>query len=507
MSLHLGTTHSRSTSPTHSSSYLDHSGGVLNNTSYLDPSSATIGGSGAASDRSDTGTSSAIWYDDFDSSIRSMDNAAKVKNVSHLLAKIHKTRQKIKDEQVNKESNVDEYLRLAGGADKTQQARIKKVFEKKNQDSATKIQELQKKLERDQRKLQVLQEHGNSNVKQTKEVLKIVGHGIKSVGEGVVDTLTRPREFARMIHKTTFGSADNIANVYSPKEDEERRRGSRQFGSASLPREGSISGSSVSQPQKSSFDGKLEKFTRDDRSVPQDSMSSMTSESEGGVEATGSGADLEVASSRLSAPTNLGLKTLMSEITNLKEETERAHKELEEQRQHFKVELDHINNQLREERFKFERLEEQINDLTELHQNEMENIKCGVTDMEEKVQYQSEERIRDIHDTLLALETKISRIEHQASQQLQYVSIDGLDNSNFRAMVVKAINVFLVLLQVILLIMETAAQILKPFVKTPTRTVTTILLITVTVLAFRQWQEVNFVNWKAAFDPRKRSDL
>lgn len=109
--------------------------------------------------------------------------------------------------------------------------------------------------------------------------------------------------------------------------------------------------------------------------------------------------------------------------------------------------------------------------------------------MEEKVQYQSEERIRDIHDTLSALETKISRIEHQASQQLQYVSIDGLDNSNFRAMVVKAINVFLVLLQVILLIMETAAQILKPFVKTPTRTVTTVLLITVTVLAFRQWQE------------------
>jgi len=506
MSLHLGASHSRSTSPTHSSSYLEHSGGHLNNTSYLDPSSATIGGSGAASDRSDTGTSSAIWYDDYDSSIRSMDNAAKVKNVSHLQAKIQKTRQKIKDEQANKESNVDEYLRLSGGADKNQQARIKKVFEKKNQDSANKIQELQKKLERDQRKLQVLEHQGNSNVKQTKEVLKAVGHGIKSVGEGVVDTLTRPREIARMIHKTTFGSADNIANVYSPKE-EEGRRGSRQFGSASLPREGSISGSSVSQPQKSSFDGKLEKFSRDDRSVPQDSMSSMTSESEVGGEAAGSGADVEVASSRLSATTNLGLKTLMSEITNLKEETERAHKELEEQRQQFKVELDHINNQLREERFKFERLEEQINDLTELHQNEMENIKCGVTDMEEKVQYQSEERIRDIHDTLSALETKISRIEHQASQQLQYVSIDGLDNSNFRAMVVKAINVFLVLLQVILLIMETAAQILKPFVKTPTRTVTTVLLITVTVLAFRQWQEVNFVNWKAAFDPRKRSDL
>ena len=33
--------------------------------------------------------------------------------------------------------------------------------------------------------------------------------------------------------------------------------------------------------------------------------------------------------------------------------------------------------------------------------------------MEEKVQYQSEERIRDIQDQLASLETKISRMEHQ----------------------------------------------------------------------------------------------
>jgi hypothetical protein len=253
-----------------------------------------------------------------------------------------------------------------------------------------------------------------------------------------------------------------------------------------------------------SFEGKIHKYSSDDGHVsgPR-SMSSMTSESEREVEAA-SGQDVEVSSSRLSATT---LKALMSEINNLREETVRAHKELEEQRQKFKQELELINGQLREERFKFERLEEQINDMTELHQNEMENIKCGVTDMEEKVQYQSEERIRDIHDQLSGLETKISRIEHQASQHLQYVSIDGLENSNARGMVVKAINVFLVLLQVILLILETAAQILKPFVKTPTRTVTTVLLITVTVLAFRQWSEVNFVNFKTAFEPRKKSDL
>ena len=46
-----------------------------------------------------------------------------------------------------------------------------------------------------------------------------------------------------------------------------------------------------------------------------------------------------------------------------------------------------------------------MNDLTELHQNEIENIKSGVTDMEEKVQYQSEERVRDIQEQLATLET------------------------------------------------------------------------------------------------------
>lgn len=60
-----------------------------------------------------------------------------------------------------------------------------------------------------------------------------------------------------------------------------------------------------------------------------------------------------------------------------------------------------------EERFRTERLEEQINDLTELHQNEVENLKQALVDMEEKVQYQSEERMRDIHEMLEHCQTKV----------------------------------------------------------------------------------------------------
>jgi uncharacterized membrane protein len=51
-----------------------------------------------------------------------------------------------------------------------------------------------------------------------------------------------------------------------------------------------------------------------------------------------------------------------------------------------------------------------VNDLTELHQNVVENLKQTITDMEEKVQYQSEERLRDIHEMLECCQTKVRNL-------------------------------------------------------------------------------------------------
>jgi len=186
----------------------------------------------------------------------------------------------------------------------------------------------------------------------------------------------------------------------------------------------------------------------------------------------------------------LGLESLMAEIHENREECDRLTGMLELQKQHFKQELEYLGGQLREESIRCDRLEEQMNDLTELHQNEMELVKSGVTDMEEKVQYQSEERIRDIQDQLATLQTGISRMEHQQAQHHQLAALEGFENSNARALVVKGINVLLTLLQVVLLLLATSAQILKPFLRTPTRVVTTVLLVTVLVLAIRQWTEI-----------------
>lgn len=100
---------------------------------------------------------------------------------------------------------------------------------------------------------------------------------------------------------------------------------------------------------------------------------------------------------------------------------------------HLQQEVSFVSAALQEERFRVERLEEQINDLTELHQNEVkhyffffsienkcsyslltllryqvENLKQNIADMEEKVQYQSEERLRDIHDLLESCHTRVN---------------------------------------------------------------------------------------------------
>lgn len=79
--------------------------------------------------------------------------------------------------------NVNEYLRLAASAseDKQQLARIKAVFEKKNQKSTQSISTLQKKLEGYSKRIEEIQTSGVTSHKKAKEVLSDMGHGLKWV--------------------------------------------------------------------------------------------------------------------------------------------------------------------------------------------------------------------------------------------------------------------------------------------------------------------------------------
>ena len=90
----LGPGHAGST---YSSEAEDPGPGGSNNTS---PSHTLAGHA-----RSDT----TIWYDEFDSS--GLDPAEKQKYLDQFQVKMNKTKEQIKREQLERDSNVDEYLR------------------------------------------------------------------------------------------------------------------------------------------------------------------------------------------------------------------------------------------------------------------------------------------------------------------------------------------------------------------------------------------------------------
>ncbi|XP_073978798.1 transmembrane and coiled-coil domain 2 protein Dmtn isoform X5 [Rhodnius prolixus] len=423
--------------------------------------------------------------------------------IEHMHNKIARTRELIKGEQTARDDNVNEYLKLASNADKTQVQRIKAIFEKKNQKSAQSIQQLQKKLDSYNKKLRDLESRMNTSAgassgggnlhqserhhhRQPREVLRDVGQGLKHVGGNIRDgiiglpgsVMSKPREFAHLI-RNKFGSADNINSL---SKDEKTHHGS-----ATLPGGCSL-GSGL-------------KFTSEEGSE----CSSVTSESMaggGGATAT-AGVSHQASTSPMSnsggghpggGGGNSGritLETVYVQLQTRKRDVDALSEKIDYVREGLQNQIAYLNQALQEERFRSERLEEQVNDLTELHQNEVENLKTAISDMEEKVQYQSEERLSDITDMLESCQTKISKMEHQQAQHQQYLTLEGLDNSNARALVVKLINVVLTVLQVVLLLVATIAGIIMPFLRTRLRVLSSAVLVISLVIVMKQWPEIS----------------
>ncbi|XP_029661536.1 transmembrane and coiled-coil domains protein 2 isoform X3 [Formica exsecta] len=431
--------------------------------------------------------SSELIADDVDSSATRVRQA-----IEHIQSKIAKTRELIRIEQTTRDENVNEYLKLAANADKQQLTRIKTVFEKKNQKSAHSISQLQKKLDSYMKKLKNYEMNGApASHRQPREMLRDMGQGLKHVGGNIRDGITgfsgtvmsKPREFAHLI-KNKFGSADNIntlshGSTFYVNDTPHAGNGDNasveedktHHGSATLP-----GGCSLGSTQSAA----AMKFPSEEGSE----CSSVTSES-----GPGSRGQPHACHSNNAA---LSLKSIFAELQEHREHLDQMREKLDSVKT-LQQEVTYLSHSLQEERFRCERLEEQINDLTELHQNEVENLKQTITDMEEKVQYQSEDRLRDIHEMLESCQTKICKMEHQQQQHQQYVTLEGLDNSNARALVVKLINVVLTVLQVILLLVATGAGIMMPFLRTRVRILTTTFVVLGIVFVLKQWPEVHDV--------------
>ncbi|GBP28650.1 Transmembrane and coiled-coil domains protein 2 [Eumeta japonica] len=404
--------------------------------------------------------------------------------IAQLTSKIERTKDLIRLEQTIRDDNVNEYLKLAANADKQQLQRIKAVFEKKNQKSAHCIAQLQKKLEGYNKRIKNWEQHGNSGQahRQPREMLRDVGQGLKNVGGNIRDGITglggsvmaAPREFAHLFSRSNrFGSADNITQLAANASSE----GSRASEGGEAAAAGAPRGSTL--PRAATSPGA--KFT------PEASpSSSVTSEGAPYPTQTGSNNMSEAA---------FTLKPILNELRERREDYERLAEKLDSFK-NLSAEVSYLSGALQEERFKTERLEEQINDLTELHQNEVENLKQALTDVEEKVQYQSEERIRDIHEALDLCQTKISKLE-------QWMAGAGAGGGGLgaggepaahalppRLLLVKLLNVALTLLQLVLLLVATVAGIAMPFLRTRVRVLTTSVAVMVGVMVLNQWPEV-----------------
>ncbi|XP_058116115.1 transmembrane and coiled-coil domains protein 2 isoform X1 [Anopheles coustani] len=503
-----------------------------------------------------------------------------------ITTKIACTKEMIRKEQEARDSNVNEYLKMAANADKQQLQRMKAVFEKKNQKSANNISQLQKKLEsynkryKDmqqtqqkqqaqqaqqaqqqqqsqlqqaaaaaglllQQQQQQQQQHqaalsqpggGSqtlpSNIQhlvaatgqqqsflQPREMLRDVGQGLRNVGGNIrhgvtglsATVISKPRKFAHLI-RNKFGSADNINQLTSTWYTGSAAEGdisgidvsaSTEMGQQTTPNSSAAGGHHSHHPHNASTSDSEGRRGMAQGQQHQHHHQQLHGVASGGHRhhAPGPGGKYSEHDSECSSVTSDSIplgsdKHRLScsqrcvnykALAELREEYQKQ-KERLDRAELIQKDVTELSMALENERYRADRLEEQINDLSELHQNERENLKQAIADLEEKVQYQSDERLRDVNEILENCQTRISKME-QLSQQ-QYVTVEGIYNSNARAVVVKLINVVLTVLQVVLLLVATVAGIIVPFLKTRLRVLTTLLCTLALIAIVRQWPDV-----------------
>lgn len=270
--------------------------------------------------------------------------------ITHLQQKILKLTEQIKIEQTARDDNVAEYLKLANNADKQQSARIKQVFEKKNQKSSQTILQLQKKLEHYHRKLREIEQNGIH--RQPKDVLRDMHQGLKDVGakvtgfsEGVVDSVkgglssfsqathsaagavaSKPREIASLI-RNKFGSADNIANLKDAlEESQEDGTGGKTLG--------------------------VHNFQSSPKYGSEEDCSSATSGSVGANSTAG--VQLGAPSSRTNTldMQSSGFDAILHEIQELREVQVRLEESFEDLKVHYQRDYSLIMQALQEERYR-----------------------------------------------------------------------------------------------------------------------------------------------------------
>lgn len=241
---------------------------------------------------------------------------------------------------------------MANNADKQQSARIKQVFEKKNQKSAQTILQLQKKLEHYHRKLREIEQNGIP--RQPKDVFRDMHQGLKDVGakvtgfsEGVVDSVkgglssfsqathsaagavvSKPREIASLI-RNKFGSADNIANLKdSLEEGQEDGTGGKAL-------------------------GVIQNFQSSPKYGSEEDCSSATSGSVGANSTTGGPVGASSSKTNTLDMQSSGFDAILHEIQEIRETQARLEESFEDLKVRYQRDYTLIMQTLQEERYRY----------------------------------------------------------------------------------------------------------------------------------------------------------
>ncbi|KAK1804674.1 hypothetical protein P4O66_020669, partial [Electrophorus voltai] len=432
-----------------------------------------------------------------------------------LQQKILKVTEQLRVEQMEQDDNVAEFLKLVNMADKQQVARIRQVFEKKNQKSAHSISQLQKKLEQYHRRMKDSESTLSSKHSSPKDLAKdlskdlskdilkdMSGSGrhpwdkIKTIGPGVSLSppffFSKSREFANLI-RNKFGSADNIAHFKNTLEES----GGRALGGSAT-----IVGKS--------------KYHSDDECSTGTSASS-DSNGNPAVSHHGDGT----------------ISMVLDELREIRRSQVRLAQDMETLNEELKGDS-FLTQTLEEERYRIERLEEQLNVLVELHQREMVDLKQELASIAEKVAYQANERARDLQvsrtrpgtcrypahgqgpagiphtardlqvsrtqpgtcrsernvlcsfhqEALESCQTRLSKMEDLQQQQAGHV--EGAGPSG-RVLLGKVISVLLAVATLLLVCVSTAARFITPAVRSRQHLLATALMALLLSLIWRNW--------------------
>ncbi|XP_071853881.1 transmembrane and coiled-coil domains protein 2-like isoform X10 [Apostichopus japonicus] len=432
-------------------------------------------------DDSDVGDSGPLYYgSDMDETDGTVENDTQKTKLlmDHYMKKIEKTKELMKAEQKVKDDNVAEYLNIAGHADKQQIARIKNVFEKKNQKSNQTIAHLQKKLETNQKQVQDLMYHGVQGHKRPKEVLQGVQQGLRGVKENIKEGISgfsgrlgyARKSIDRKISKTRFNPPENNAVVSKPKEIAKSFK--NKFGSADNIDTMGVDGDPEAAKSKSNWFA-----PPPDRSIP----TSGGSEEESASATSGSLANGMMSHSRedlnnqpFEHPLASTVNHLQEQVRTMMENQVRLEKSVEDLQTQLQQQYQYLVHLLQEERYKSGRLQEQLTDLTDLHQHAINNVQQEVAAVEERLDYRGEERLRDLQEHLENNVARVSKLE-AGQQDQQVLALEDYSNASPRVLLTKLANVVIAILAVILVFVSTISNTLGPFLSTRGRSVGTII--------------------------------